>query len=351
MQTLTILHVVFSSRLAGGENHCIDLAQAQAELGHRVHVAAPAHSAIRPLLGGQVRFHGLALPFLLRGPRIRHLARQAGADVVHGHLGPACRATAWATSAARIGTLHLGYKPHQHARLDGLVCVNAEQAQSLAGFAGLHRTVNNWAPQRAATSRGARCEGLRQTLHIPATAPLVLCTGRLNPIKGMDVLIEAFQRFAPATAHLVLLGEGPERSRLAALGAGNARIHLPGFFWNADELLAEADLYVSASREEAAPLVLLEAMRANVPIVATNTQGARHMLADQPAMLIAAGDAAALGRAIETSLAHAAPQVAIGQRPQVRYALQHFDRFAAVQDTLKLYRDVIARRFDREVVA
>lgn len=351
MQTLTILHVVFSSRLAGGENHCIDLAQAQAELGHRVHVAAPSKAAIRPLLGDQVQFHGLPLPFLMRGPRINRLARQLRADVVHGHLGPACRATAWASSAARIGTLHVGYKAHQHARLDGLVCVNAEQAQVLAGFAGLHRTINNWAPQRTAASRGARCDGLRQTLHIPPTAPVVLCTGRLNPIKGMDVLIEAFQRFAPANAHLVLLGDGPERARLSALSAGNSRIHLPGFFWNATELLAEVDLYVSASREEAAPLVLLEAMRAGVPIVSTTTQGARHILAGQAALLVPPGDNLALGRAIETSLAHAAPQVSTGTRPQVAYDLQHFDRFTAVHDTLALYRDVISRRFGREVIA
>ena len=300
-------------------------------------------------MGNQVEFHGVALP-VLRGPRIALLSRWLGVDVVHGHLGPACRATAWATQAARIGTLHLGYKPHQHAKLDGVICVNAEQVQSLGTYAGQHRLINNWPPQRA-VARGARCDSLRKLLHIADTAPLVLCTGRLNPIKGMDVLIHAFLSHAPPAAHLVLLGEGPERARLAALSAGHPRIHLPGFFWNADELLADVDLYVSASREEAAPLVLLEAMRAGVPIVATTTQGAQHMLAGQPALLVPPEDSGALGRAISASLTSAVAQTDAGLRLRVCYALERFDRLAAVHDTLGLYRDVLAQRFNRNVSA
>jgi hypothetical protein len=112
--SLTILHVVFSSRIAGGERHCIDLAQAQAARGHRVHVAGPARSAVATALGTAVGYHGLALP-LARGARLRRLADRLGAHVVHGHLGPACKATACVRGSARIGTLHVGYKAHRRS--------------------------------------------------------------------------------------------------------------------------------------------------------------------------------------------------------------------------------------------
>ena len=76
--TLTIVHAVFSSRLAGGERHCVDLAQAQAAMGHRVHIVGPSKSAVRAAVGPTVQYHGLALP-VLRGPRFTRVARQLGA--------------------------------------------------------------------------------------------------------------------------------------------------------------------------------------------------------------------------------------------------------------------------------
>src|SRR4051812_25570292 len=100
-ESLTLVHVVFSSRIAGGERHCIDLANAQAALGHRVHVIGSAGSAVAGALSPAVTFHGLALP-LLRGWRVAALARRLGADICHGHLGPACKAVAHARAATRI---------------------------------------------------------------------------------------------------------------------------------------------------------------------------------------------------------------------------------------------------------
>lgn len=335
---LSLVHVVFSSRVAGGERHCIDLANAQAALGHKVHVIGTAGSAVAAELAPGVQFHGLALP-LLRGWRVARLARRLGAQVCHGHLGPACKAVAQVRHAARIGTLHVGYKAHQHERLDGLVCVNRAQHDTLPSCAGLATVIHNWAPERLGTP-AQHC--LRSELGLAAHQLLVGCVGRLHPTKGMDLLVRGFLTHAPADAVLLLLGDGPEAARLHKLAAGDARIRLLGYRHDVDRVLRGLDLFVSASREEAFPLAILEAMRAGRPVLSTATQGPREMLAGQPARLVPVGDADALGRALAEELARLRALPA--EQRSVRYATAAYDRTAGVARTLSFYRDVLMHR-------
>ena len=339
-EPLTLVHVVFSSRIAGGERHCIDLANAQAALGHRVHVIGSAGSAVVGGLAPGVSFHGLQLP-LLRGWRVAALARRLGADVVHGHLGPACKAAAHAHSATRIGTLHVGYKAHHHARLDGLVCVNRAQHDGLPEGPALASVIYNWAPERDAAAAALRTD-LRAELGLVPQQLLVGSVGRLHVSKGMDLLIQAFKAHAPVDAVLAILGEGPDEAQLKALAAGDERIRLLGFRSDVDQALKSFDLFVSPSREEAFPLAILEAMRAGRPVLSTATQGPLEMLAGQPARLVPVGNADLLGLAIaeELRVLRNLPQASRG----VSYATAAYDRGNAVNRTLGFYRDVMAHR-------
>lgn len=95
----------------------------------------------------------------------------------------------------------------------------------------------------------------------------VLAVGRLSAEKGFDLLIAAFSRVAAHQGqwHLVIAGEGRERSALTAqiaeLGLAN-RIHLSGFCDEPQALMHQADLFVLSSRYEGMPNALLEAMSA-----------------------------------------------------------------------------------------
>ncbi len=342
-EPLTLVHVVFSSRIAGGERHCIDLANAQAVLGHRVHVIGSAGSAVQAALSPAVRFHGLALP-LMRGWRVAALVRRLRADVCHGHLGPACKAVAHARSAARLGTLHVGYKAHHHARLDGLVCVNRAQHDSLPAGDALASVIYNWAPARDPAA-AARPTDLRAELGLAPHQMLIGSVGRLHRSKGMDLLIEAFKAHAPADAVLAILGEGPDEALLRELAAGDGRIRLLGYRSDVDQALMAFDLFVSPSREEAFPLAILEAMRAGRPVLSTATQGPCEMLAGQPARLTPVGDVAALGAALAEEVARLR-QLSPAER-QVSYATAAYDRGHAVARTLSFYRDVMLHRAER----
>lgn len=338
-EILTIVHVVFSSRIAGGEQHCIDLAHAQAALGHRVHVVGPAGSAIPGALGANVRYHALALP-LLRGMRLQQIVARLGADVCHGHLGPACKAAAKVRTCLRMGTLHVGYKAHHHDRLDGLICVNQAQQKLLKRYRGAHRVIYNWAPERR--SKAQASQNLRTELRLTEAQVLIGSVGRLHSSKGMDILIQAFRSHAPSHAVLAILGEGKDLPALQAHAQGDQRIHLLGFRDDVDAALASMDLFVSPSREEAFPLAILEAMRAGLPIISSATQGPLEMLAGQPATtLVPIADVKALGVALRDASQDLMRQPR-HQRPKVAYDVSRYERSQAVGQVVDFYRTLLA---------
>lgn len=333
---LRVLHAVFSSRIAGSERYCIDLANHQAALGHEIHVAGSPNSPLAAALAPGIRFHPIGR--VLRGWRLRRLARQIDADVCHGHLSAACKAFGRLSGApARVATLHVGYKPHQHGRLDGVICVNRAQTARLDGYRGMARTIPNWVPQ---TPPLASCSGIRAELGLDENTLVIGSVGRLHESKGPDVLISAFRAAAPDRAALVLLGEGPQRAELERLAGGDPRIHLLGHRNDVHAALRDCDLFVSPSREESFGLAIIEAMSVGLPVIATATEGPMEYLQDQPVTLVPTGDVSALAAA----LAEAGVQFAAGRLDRLNYDLRGFDPAARVGNVMDFYRQLIAAR-------
>ena len=107
----------------------------------------------------------------------------------------------------------------------------------------------------------------------PTTPPLLLAIGRLEPQKQMDLLIRAVALLPRGHYRLVILGEGPERPALEALIAQlglSAEVEMPGFAQNVPDWLRRASLFILSSRYEGLPAVVLEAMAANCPVLATD---------------------------------------------------------------------------------
>jgi len=104
---------------------------------------------------------------------------------------------------------------------------------------------------------------------------LLLAVGRLEPVKNFDALIRAFARLARAFPDwdLIILGEGPERARLAStircMGLVQ-RVALPGVAGNVAYWYGEADLFALTSRSEGFPNALAEAMAHGVPAVSVD---------------------------------------------------------------------------------
>jgi len=124
----------------------------------------------------------------------------------------------------------------------------------------------------------------RAALGVPAGAPLVVCVGNLFPIKGQRLLISAFARLRqrlPA-AHLLLVGEGPDRpalERLAAAHGQQEHVHFLGARADAPAILAASDVVAVPSLAEGLPLVPLEALALGKPVVATRAGGLPEIIA------------------------------------------------------------------------
>jgi len=136
--------------------------------------------------------------------------------------------------------------------------------------------------------------------------PVVLDVGRLEQIKGQDLLLEAWPlvRQKIPTAHLWLVGEGSRRPFLEQR-AEKLQIASSVHFWGqlkAAEVtgcMAAADLFVLPSRSEAFGIVLLEAMSQGLPVVASDVGGIPDVLPPRgDAVLTPPDDVPALASAI-----------------------------------------------------
>lgn len=146
----------------------------------------------------------------------------------------------------------------------------------------------------------------RRELGLPGEGRLVLGVGRLVPGKGFDVAIDAVHRLRDV--RLVLVGGGPERSRLAELGAG--RLLLLGELPRERVALAmrACDALVMPSEREGWPNVVTEALASGLRVVATDVGGIPEILGHPRAgdfrigALVRPGDAATLARALDAVL-------------------------------------------------
>jgi glycosyltransferase involved in cell wall biosynthesis len=140
--------------------------------------------------------------------------------------------------------------------------------------------------------------------------PTVVAVGRLIPAKGFDILIRAHAQLARRGVdhHLLIVGEGEERPRLEALRRElkvEATCFLPGRAENPLPLIKQATVFALSSRYEGFGMVLLEAMAAGTPIVATDCpKGPREVLeGGRTGMLVQPENVEALTNAIEHLLA------------------------------------------------
>jgi glycosyltransferase involved in cell wall biosynthesis len=119
--------------------------------------------------------------------------------------------------------------------------------------------------------------------------PWLISAGRLVEQKGFEDLIGAFSLVGRGS--LIVIGEGPQRSRLSTLIAQRGlqgRVMLPGFIDNPEHILRAADLCVSSSRWEGYPLMLVEAYASGLPVVARDCDfGPREIVTpDRPGILV-----------------------------------------------------------------
>jgi glycosyltransferase involved in cell wall biosynthesis len=330
---LRVVHVV-RAPIGGIFRHIVDLANGQADAGHHVGIICDSSTGgrfeddiiakIAPRLAlGVTRFpmqRRVSIADYASARRVLpHLAK-LGPDVLHCHGakgGAYGRLIAsWLgrrRPIARIyaphgGTLHFdttsleGQIYFRVERLferltDSLIHVSAFEAETYRRKIGVPRC------QVAVILNGLREEEFA-TIAPRADPYDLLLLGMLRDLKGTDIFLEAVatleSRFGRRlTAHIVGQAEEPERYRALARALGIADRIVFSEPMPARQAFASARVIVVPSRAESMPYVVLEAIAAGMPIIATRVGGIPEIFGPAADELVAPGDSAALAEAIE----------------------------------------------------
>jgi len=355
------LAYVLGSTQGGIGRHVAMLAGGCAGAGFAVWVIGPPPvrqlllAGIAPGSGGPVpAFRGLTIGDRPRPARdvaaawrLRRLIAAIRPDVVHAHGLRAGALTAIALgpfrgpgpgrgpAAALVVTVHNAAPGRAAAaamyrllervvarRANVVLCVSAD-LQARMRRLGARETGRAVVP--APAPGPAPGHARQRAQHLPRDVskdrPVVLAVGRLAPQKGLSTLIAAAGRWRDRrpVPLVAIAGTGPLAADLAA---DAARLGVTASFlgWRDDvpALLAGADVFVLPSRWEGQPLALQEAMRAGLPVVATDVGGVRELTGDDGALLVRPDDPAALAAAVlrvldEPALAAALRQAALAR--------------------------------------
>jgi phosphatidylinositol alpha-mannosyltransferase len=311
----------------GVQVHVRQLGAVLRERGHEVLVLAPGGSPAdepwvrvvgRPL---RVPYGGTVAPIAFSPSawsRIRGRLRAFGPDVVHVHepLTPSVSMLATlASQAPVVATFHAYLDRSRLMELAGPVLrrvhrrirVSVAVSEAAATFlrrvvAGPVEIVPNGVDVERFAYPGPPAEGL-------PVGRLVLWVNRLDPQKGFGVMVRAFEDLARRRTDvcLVVAGDGRDREALRGLPEEVRRRVVRLGTVPHDELPryhAAADVFASAATgQESFGIVLVEAMAAGVPVVATDIPGYRDVVRDGvDGLLVRPGDPAALSNALERVL-------------------------------------------------
>lgn len=191
----------------------------------------------------------------------------------------------------------------------------------------------------------------------PKSDPTTVLIGtvcRFHPQKGLHYLIAAFAALLECIpqAHLVLVGDGELRQALEeqaqALGVA-AQITFTGFRTDVPAILAQLDLFVLPSLWEGLPLVLLEAMAARLPVVATAVGGTPELVVDgETGILVPPADVEALTTAMQQLLSAQDLRQRMGQKGRLRVE-QEFSAAKAVRETTALYEQLVQQKLSGKI--
>ncbi len=222
---------------------------------------------------------------------------------------------------------------------DRIVCVSHDEAE--VGRAMGIRCSSVVIPNGVDTQRIQPREKreARAEFGIPDEGPVVVCVARLAPLKGQDMLLEAWPGILERVpgARLVFVGDGPLREQLQRdyPVALDPSVIWTGWSDRASEYFSAADVVAVPSRAEGMALVPLEAMSSGRSVVAFDAGGIRESVGDA-GVVLRVGDVEGLGNQIARRLINTGLAAEEGRRGRER-AIRLFDHrtsAAAVADAV-----------------
>lgn len=368
---LRIVHC-FRSPVGGIFRHVRDLALHHSEAGHAVGIVCDSRTGgayedalfddIRPYLAlGLTRLpirRAITPGDLSAAKKSYDQIKQLQPDILHGHgakggayariVGSLLRASG--SRVARFYSPHGGSLHFSASRPSGRVFFTLEKlmerlTDGIVFVSDYERETYAAKVGRPAVAASTIHNGLRDGEFVsvePAPdAADFLYIGMMRDLKGPDVFIRAFaeaERIARRPLRALMVGDGDDKPRYQAMidrtGLGN-RITMHDAM-NARKAFAMARHVVIPSRAESMPYIVLEAVAAGMPVLASNVGGIPEMLGQSSAALLPPGDADALAAAMARAVAE--PGWAKSQMPEREAFRARFSATAMATGIAAAYR-------------
>ena len=257
---------------------------------------------------------------------VTQAAKAHNATIIHGHLVDGAFIAVLAAASAKTRAVATIYSNHvipmslrpgtlkryiwdritrfSFRKLDRVISISDDVTETLVnGFSAPRQRITVIPVSVAEVQPTMTRDAARKMFNIMPDCFCMVTVGRLAPNKQHKVLVSAVRllRDAGRRVHLLVAGRGPEQDDLGAqikqLGLEND-VTLLGPYPDLSEPTVASDLFVTASLSEGVSLALLEAMSAHIPILSTDCEGNRDLLADSRGHLVDEGDVQAFAKGI-----------------------------------------------------
>lgn len=322
-------------RIGGLEKHTFQLCEKLAE-AHEVHLFLDDHYRAQAPVASSLHCHYFdfskgRMNLCLLLSMYRKL-KSIQPDLIHAQGGKASKMLNFLLpflklpSVATIHGMKNNMKSYRH--FSEVITVSQSVAKKILPVRSVHVVHNGVSIQAVPNKHQQSIKPIRKAVAI----------GRLDPVKGFDRLIDAWQDI---DMQLEILGDGPEREQLSqkirALKLEH-KIHLLGHQTDIYRYLASASFVVISSSREGGPIILAEALLAKIPVISTDVGMVSEFI---PEAYIAAGfDVEHLRQLINEAVTHLDQ---LDQEFQTAFhrAASQLSLDAMTQHTLKVYQQAL----------
>lgn len=351
-----VLHILNHVLEAGNGivNVAVDLACLQAQAGCKVGVASAGGGYEKLLMQHGVKHFKLdqtrkPIELIEAARGYRAIVKEFDPNIVHAHMmtGVVLASTLrFQSQYALVSTVHNEFQ--RSAVLMGLadrvIAVSKAVADSMVrrGIPEQKlRVISN------GTLGSPRTCQLKECVPVTLKHPAIVTVAGMYKRKGIAELVAAFAQIAAdfPTAHLYLVGDGPDRELFEAQAQNTPvsnRIHFERFQAQPQRYLMAADIFVLASHRDPSPLVIPEAREAGCAIVATRVDGIPEALdGGKAGILVPAADSHALAAALTELLNE--PPILHAWKDKARQNIERLTATRVHQETLAVYDELAMR--------
>lgn len=361
----TILHVIDTTGPGGAETVFIDLASRLPADKYRSVVLIRGEGWVND----ELRRRGIE-PILLPAKgsfnwrflyRLCRLIRCERVDLVQSHLlgsNVYCSLAGLLTRTPVIATFHGSVDISEHERLKWLkfLIINIAAGAVVAVTDSLRDDIINRTrlnPDKikviyngidSAKFRRRHNNALREKYNWSDDDLIIGSLGNIRPAKGYDILLRvaALLEKSQRSYRFVVAGQGKgqlydELLELRKQLGLEGRVKFAGFIDDAATFLSGLDLFLSTSISEGLPLSAIQAMVAELPVIATRCGGYVGLINDnETGLLVEVGDAQEIGNTIEVVMGDSDLRKRLARNANI-YAIENFDIGVMVREYRSLY--------------